>query len=68
MATQSNIRSALAQRDAAADAVEQTKRAVERSTRSAYQTMVAGISQVEALHSSLLSAQRRMTPRKWVWR
>lgn len=58
MATQSNIRSALAQRDAAADAVEQTKRAVERSTRSAYQTMVAGISQVEALHSSLLSAQK----------
>ena len=58
MATQSGVRSALAQRDAAADAVEQTKRSIERSTRSAYQAMVAGISQVEALHSSLLSAQK----------
>lgn len=58
MATQSNVRSSLAQRDAAADAVEQTKRSIERSTRSAYQAMVAGISQVEALHSSLLSAQK----------
>lgn len=58
MATQSNVRSALAQRDAAADAVEQTKRSIERSTRSAYQAMVAGISQVEALRSSLLSAQK----------
>ena len=39
MATQSGVRSALAQRDAAADAVEQTKRSIERSTRSAYQAL-----------------------------
>ena len=56
-ATQSNVRSALAQRDAAADGVEQTKRALERSTRNAYQAVVAGISEVEARRLALVSAQ-----------
>ncbi|MDE2407114.1 MAG: TolC family outer membrane protein [Xanthomonadaceae bacterium] len=56
-ATQSNLRSALAQRDAAADSVEQTKRSIERTTRSAYQAMVAGISGVEARRLALVSAQ-----------
>lgn len=56
-ATQSNVRSALAQRDATADGVEQTRRAVERSTRSAYQAVVAGISEVEARRLALVSAQ-----------
>ncbi len=56
-ATQSGVRSALAQRDASADSLEQTKRAIERSTRSAYQALVAGISEVEARRLALVSAQ-----------
>ena len=56
-ATQSNVRSALAQRDATADAVEQTRRSIERSTRNAYQALVAGISEVEARRLALVSAQ-----------
>ena len=56
-ATQSNVRSALAQRDATADAVEQTRRSIERSTRNAYQGLVAGISEVEARRLALVSAQ-----------
>jgi outer membrane protein len=55
--TQSKVRSALAQRDAAADAVEQTKRSVERNTRNAYQTLVAGVSEVEARRLAVVSAQ-----------
>ena len=57
LATQSGVRSALAQRDAAADGVEQTKRSIERSTRNAYQALVAGISEVEARRLALVSAQ-----------
>jgi outer membrane protein len=56
-ATQSKVRSALAQRDAAADSVEQTRRAVERNTRNAYQTLVAGVSEVEARRLAVVSAQ-----------
>jgi outer membrane protein len=56
-ATQANVRSALAQRDAAADAVEQTRRAIERNTRNAYQAMMAGLSEVEARRQALISAQ-----------
>ena len=56
-ATQSKVRSALAQRDAATDAVEETKRAVERNTRNAYQTLVAGVSEVEARRLAVVSAQ-----------
>ena len=56
-ATQSQVRSALAKRDAAADAVEQTKRAVERNTRSAYQALVAGVSEVEARRLAVVSAK-----------
>ena len=56
-ATQSNVRSSLAQRDATADALEQTKRAIERNTRGAYQALVAGISEVEARRLALVSAQ-----------
>jgi len=37
--------------------VEQTRRAIERSTRDAYQTLVAGISEVEARRLALFSAQ-----------
>ena len=56
-ATQSNVRSSLAQRDIARYQLEQQKRALERSTRSAYQALVAGISEVEARRLALVSAQ-----------
>lgn len=56
-ATQSGVRSALAQRDNTAEVLEQTKRAIERSTRSAYQAMVTGISEVEARRLEVVSAQ-----------
>ncbi|HWS79241.1 MAG TPA: TolC family outer membrane protein [Thermomonas sp.] len=56
-ATQSGVRTALAQRDIARDQLEQQKRALERSTRSAYQALVAGISGVEARRLALVSAQ-----------
>ncbi len=56
-ATQSNVRTALAQRDAAADSAEATRRAIERNTRNAYQALVAGISEVEARRLALVAAQ-----------
>lgn len=56
-ATQSGVRTALAQRDATADALEQLRRSIERSTRNAYQALVAGISEVEARRLALVSAQ-----------
>ncbi|QIL19834.1 TolC family outer membrane protein [Thermomonas sp. HDW16] len=56
-ATQSGVRSSLAQRDATADALEQTRRSIERSTRNAYQALVAGISEVEARRLAVISAQ-----------
>ena len=56
-ATQSNVRSSLAQRDIARDLLEQQKRALERNTRNAYQALVAGISEVEARRLALVSAQ-----------
>ena len=56
-ATQSNVRTALAQRDAAADSAEATRRAIERNTRNAYQALVAGVSEVEARRLAVVSAQ-----------
>ena len=56
-ATQSGVRSSLAQRDIARDQLEQQKRALERNTRNAYQALVAGISEVEARRLALVSAQ-----------
>ena len=56
-ATQSNVRSALAQRDISRDQLEQQRRALERNTRNAYQGLVAGISEVEARRLALFSAQ-----------
>jgi outer membrane protein len=56
-ATQSRVRQALAERDVAQDQLEQQKRALVRSTRNAYQTLVAGVSEVEARRSALVSAQ-----------
>jgi len=48
---------ALANRDVAQEQLEQQRRALERSTRRAYQTLVAGISEVEARRLALVSAQ-----------
>ena len=56
-ATQSQVRQAIAQRDVATDELEQQKRALERNTRNSYQTLVAGISEVEARRLALFSAQ-----------
>jgi outer membrane protein len=56
-ATQSRVRQALAQRDVAQDQLEQQKRALLRSTRNAYQALVAGISEVEARRLALVSAK-----------
>ena len=56
-AVQSGVRQALAQRDIAGDELEQQKRALVRNTRNAYQTLVAGVSEVEARRLALFSAQ-----------
>jgi outer membrane protein len=56
-ATQSGVRQALAQRDRATDALEQTRRALVRNTSSAYQALVAGVSEVEARRLAVFSAQ-----------
>ena len=56
-ATQSRVRQALANRDVRADQYEQQKRAVVRNTRNAYQSLLAGISEVEARRLALVSAQ-----------
>jgi len=56
-ATQSRVRQAIAGRDVAREQYEQTRRAVERSTRFAWQALVAGISEVEARRLAVVSAQ-----------
>ncbi|MFD0727495.1 TolC family outer membrane protein [Lysobacter brunescens] len=56
-ATQSRVRQAIAQRDAAADQLEQQRRALVRNTRNAYETLVAGISEVEARKAAVFSAR-----------
>ena len=56
-AVQSRVRQALAQRDIASDELEAQKRALVRNTRNAYQTLVAGVSEVEARRLALFSAQ-----------
>jgi len=56
-ATQSGVRQALGRRDIAEDTLEQTKRALDRNTRNAYQAVVAGISEVEARRLALVSAR-----------
>jgi len=56
-AVSSQVRQAIAQRDVAADELEQQKRALERNTRNSYQTLLAGISEVEARRLALVSAR-----------
>ena len=55
--TQSQVRAAIARRDTAQDQLEQQKRALDRSTRSAYQALVAGVSEVEARRLAVVSAK-----------
>lgn len=55
--TQSQVRAALARRDAAQDQLEQQKRALSRATRSAYQALIAGVSEVEARRLAVVSAK-----------
>ncbi|ROU04553.1 TolC family outer membrane protein [Lysobacter enzymogenes] len=56
-AVQSGVRQALARRDATQDQYEQQRRLLVRNTRNAYQTLVAGISEVEARRLAVVSAQ-----------
>jgi len=56
-ATQSRVRQAINQRDIAADQLEQQKRAITRSARSAYRSLVAGQAEVEARRLAVVSAQ-----------
>lgn len=56
-ATQSGVRQALHFRDAAAEQLEQQRRAVTRQTRNAYRALVAGAAEVEARRLSVVSAQ-----------
>ena len=57
LATQSRVRQETFNRDAAADSYEQEKRAIVRQTRSAYRSVIAGISEVEARRQAQVSAQ-----------
>ncbi|TZF82980.1 TolC family outer membrane protein [Cognatilysobacter lacus] len=56
-ATASRVRQAIAQRDVSSDQLEQQRRALTRNTRAAYQSLAAGISEVEARRSALTSAR-----------
>lgn len=56
-AIQSRIRQAIAQRDVGQHELEQQRRALERSTRNAWQTLVGGISEVEARRLAVVSAR-----------
>jgi outer membrane protein len=56
-ATQSGVREAIARRDQAQDRDEQIRRAIVRNTRNAYQSLVAGVSEIEARRLALVSAQ-----------
>ena len=56
-AVQSRVRQAIAQRDVSEEELEQQRRALVRNTRNAYQTLVAGISEVEARRLALFSAR-----------
>ena len=56
-AIRSRVRQAVARRDIAGDQVVQERRQLERNTRNAYQTLVAGVAEVEARRLALVSAQ-----------
>lgn len=55
--THSRYRQAVYDRDTTTDQLEQTRRATVRQTRSAYRSVIAGISEVDARKQALVSAQ-----------
>ena len=55
--TQSRVRQSIYTRDANEDLLEQQRRAVTRSTRNAFRSLLAGISEIEARKQALVSAQ-----------
>lgn len=56
-ATQSRVRQSIYQRDAVQDQLEQDRRQVIRDTRSAFRSVIAGISEVEARRQAVISAK-----------
>jgi outer membrane protein len=56
-ATQSQVRQAIHNRDAAEDQYEQERRAVTRTTRNAFRALQAGISEIGAREQALVSAR-----------
>lgn len=56
-ATQSQVRQALSRRDISEQQLEQARRALDRNTRNAYQTVVAGVAEIEARRQALVSAR-----------
>jgi len=58
--TQSRVRQSIAQRDQQSDLLEQDRRAVVRNTRSAFNAIEAGTSEVEAQRQAVISAQKAL--------
>ncbi|MGN6728800.1 MAG: TolC family outer membrane protein [Rhodanobacteraceae bacterium] len=58
--TQSRVRQSVAQRDEQGDILEQDRRNVIRNTRSAFNAIEAGISEVEAQKQAVISAQKAL--------
>ncbi len=56
-ATQARYKQAVYDRDTSTEQLEQTRRATVRQTRSAYRSVIAGISEVDARKQALVSAQ-----------
>ena len=56
-AVRAGVRSALANRDAAAEQLEQERRGVTRQTRNAYRSLAAGAAEVEARRLAVVSAK-----------
>ena len=56
-ATQSQVREALSRRDISELQLESARRSLDRNTRNAYQTVVAGVSEIEARRQALVSAR-----------
>lgn len=59
-ATQSRVRQAIAQRDQAHDVMVQDQRQIVATTRNAFNSITAGISEVEAQKAALESAQKAL--------
>lgn len=56
-AISSRLQQAVAARDGAADALEQTRRAIQRQARNAFNSTMGGLIEIEARRQALLSAQ-----------